>query len=173
MISTELSADARAVANLLSSVSVGDLATFATISAAIGRDITTCRHVLAAGRKVAERESGAVFATERGKGLRRLSAERATETVGSAARAHIRTTARRASRTLVAATSRMNDLPPAVQRRLSAEISALSLVEHLVRDAAVRPVENGPLKPTPVAVTARAMMAALTGQKDEPGEAAA
>lgn len=173
MISTELSADARAVADLLSAVPVGDLATFATISAAIGRDITACRHVLAAGRKVAEREAGAVFVSERGKGLRRLSAERATETVGTAARAHIRTTARRASRTLIAATTRMNDLPPAVQRRLSAEISALSLVEHLSRDTIVKPAPDAPLRPTPVAVTARAMMAALTGREGDADEAAA
>lgn len=163
MIATELSADVRAVADMLAAAPVGEVVTFGAMSAAIGRSITTCRHVLASARNVALRENGAAFLSERSIGLRRMSAERATETVGSTARAHIRSTARRAKRTLIGATNGVNDLPPEAQRRMAAEVSALALVEHLARDAAVKPGAEAPTKPTPVAVTARSMMAALVG----------
>lgn len=166
MLTTEASPDTRAVAELLATVPVGEIVSFAALSAAIGRDITRCRHVLYAGKRAAERDAGAVFATVRGQGMRRLSAERAAETVGTAARSHIRKTARKATRTLIAATSRANDLPPAVQRSVSAEVSAFALIEHLSRDAAVKAADDAPLKPTPVAITARAMMAALHVRED-------
>lgn len=161
MIQTELSADTRAVADVLVACSVGGVTTFATMSAAIGRDITLRRYILTAARRVAQREAGAVFVSERAIGLRRISAERATETVGSTARRHIRRTARRAKSALLAATNGVNDLPPVAQRRLAAEVSALGLIEHLSRDAASKPSDDAPTKPQPVAVTARDMLARI------------
>jgi hypothetical protein len=168
MLTTELSADTRTVADLLALVPVGEVITLGAISEAIGRDVTTCRHVLNAARRVALREAGAAFLTERGIGLRRMSAERVTETVGSAARSHIRRTAGRARKVMVAATQGINDLPPAAQRKLAAEISVLGLMEHLARDKTMQPAPDSPTKPTPVAITAQALLSHLT--KKEPSE---
>lgn len=158
MILTELSADARAIADVLIACSVGDTVTHRAMTATIGRDITKHRHILDTARRVAQREAGAVFVSERGIGLRRLSAERATETVGTAARKHIRRTAGRARKTLIAATNGANNLPPEAMRRLAAEVSTLGLMEHLARDAVTKPREDSPTKPTPVAITARALL---------------
>lgn len=167
MIQTELSADTRAIADMLASCPVGELITLAAMSAAIGRDVTTCRHIVQSARKVAQREGGAVFSVERAVGLRRMSAERVTETVGATARGHIRRTAGRARRTLLAATAGSNDLSPEAQRRLAAEVSVLGLMEHLSRDSVTKPAPDAPIKPTPVAVTARTLLTVITGKKDD------
>jgi hypothetical protein len=158
MIQTELSADTRAIANLLGACPVGSTMTHGAMSAAIGRDILRHRHILQAARRVAQRENGAVFVSERRVGLRRLSAERATETVGTTARKHIRRTAGRARKTLLAATNGANDLPADAQRRLAAEVSTLGLMEHLARDVMTQPKPDAPTKPQPVAMTAREML---------------
>lgn len=166
MIQTEISADARAVADLLINCPVSELITLAAVSAVIGRDIRTCRHILATARRVAMREAGAVFTTEPRAGLRRLSAERATEVIGPNARRHIRKTAGKARRALVAATEGANDLPDDAMRKRAAEISALGLMEHIARDAAVKPAADAPTKPQPVAITARALFNVITNGKD-------
>lgn len=167
MIQTELSADTRTLADMLAACPVGEAVTLAGMSDAIGRDVTTCRHIVASARKVAQRESGAVFSVERGIGLRRMSAERVTETVGATARGHIRRTASRAKRTLLAATAGANDLSPEAQRRLAAEVSVLGLMEYLSRDNVTKPTADAPTKPTPVAVTARNLLTVITGKKDD------
>jgi predicted nucleic acid-binding protein len=166
MIQTEMSADTRAIADLLAAAPVGATVSHAAMSAAIGRDVTTCRHIVTAARRAAQREAGAVFVTERGTGYRRLPAEEVARVVGSNARQHIRRTAGRAKRALTAGTARANDLPPAVQRQVAAEVSALALIEHISRDAAVKPSDDAPTKPTPVAVTARNLLTAIGARQD-------
>lgn len=163
MIPTDLSADTRALADHLATVPVGELATIARMSAVIGRDVDRHRHVLYAAIRVAQRETGAVFACERGAGYRRLSVEEVVQKVGSTARDRIRGTARRARKTLTAGTRGANDLAPAMQRKAAAEVSALALLEHLARDAVARPANDGPQAPTPVAITAKTMLARIAG----------
>lgn len=173
MITTEISAEARAVADLLAACPSGEVITFAAMSAAIGRDILARRHVITTARRVAEREAGAVFTIERRTGYRRLDATRIADVVGTAARAHIRRTARRSVKSLSEGTRRLNDLPPDVQRKVAAEMSALGLIEHIARDKTVKPAANAPTKPQPVAVAARALLAALgaTGPAPDAGGA--
>ena len=163
MIQTELTADARTLADLLIACPVEGSVTLALASQAIGRDITKCRHVLASARRVALREEGVVFTTERSAGLRRISAERATEVIGPVARKHIRKTAGRAKKALIAATEGSNDLSPDAQRRRAAEISALGLMEHIARDTINRPANDAPTKPTPVGITAQALLQRIKG----------
>lgn len=166
MIQTDLSPDARAIADLLINCPIGELVTLAAASEAIGRDITACRHVLATARRVAMREAGAVFTTEPRAGLRRMSPERATEVIGPNARRHIRKTASKARRALVAATEGANNLTDEALRRRAAEISSLGLMEHIARDAAVKPAPDAPTKPQPVAITARALFNVITNGRD-------
>lgn len=94
-------------------------------------------------------------------GLRRLSAERATEVIGPNARRHIRKAAGRARKVLIAATEGANDLSPDAQRRRAAEISALGLMEHIARDNMTRPSETASTKPMPVAITAQEFLARI------------
>lgn len=161
MIITDLSPDARAVADLLAACPVGETITHAAVSSVIGRNITSCRHIVYTAMRVAQREAGAVFVTLRGEGYRRIEPAQIAATVGQAARQHIRRTAGRARRTMVAGTARMNDLQPDAQRRLAAEVSAMSLIEHVTQDARVKPGSDAPTAPTPVAITAQRLLASL------------
>ncbi|MCA3375675.1 MAG: hypothetical protein INF64_00995 [Roseomonas sp.] len=164
MIQTEISADARAIADMLNTCPIGEIVTLGAISEAIGRDITACRHILATARRVALRETAAVFSTEPRAGLRRLSAERATEVIGPGARRHIRKAAGRAKRALIAATEGANDLSEIAQRRRAAEINALGLMEHIARDASVKASDTAPMKPQPIGIVAQNLLARISGQ---------
>ncbi len=167
MLQTEISADTRSIADLLIACPVGEMVTLAAMSEALGRDITACRHIAASARRIAQRECGAVFTTERGRGLRRLSPERVIETIGPAARTHIRRTARRARRTLLAGTAGTNSLPAEAQRRLAMEASVLGLMEHIARDSTATAKPTSPTKPMAVAVTARMLLSTITGSADD------
>lgn len=170
MITTDLSADTRVLADLLIAEPVGSTITLPRLSAALGRPITSCRHTLYSAIRVAEREAGAIYACERGIGYRRLSVEEIAAQVGSTARHRIRGTARRARRALLAGTARQNDMSPDLARRVTAEANTLALINHIAQDKHVRADEQAPTKPEPVAVTARRMMATILGQTN--GEAA-
>ncbi len=167
MITTDLSADARALADLLIAEPVGSIVTLERLSKTIGFPIAARRHALYAAIRVAEREAGAVFTCERGIGYRRLSVQEIADQVGSTARHRIRGTARRARRTLLAGTAKQNDMAPALARRIAAEANTLALINHIAQDKQVRADETAPAKPEPVAITARRMMAAITGGQAE------
>jgi hypothetical protein len=160
---TEVSADALAIADHLAKVPVGDMVTLATLSGIIGRDICAHRHLFYTAARIVLREHGAVFTTERNAGYRRLAPENVAAVVGPSSRKHIRRTACFGSRAIAAGTAGMNDAPPAVQRQIAAELSALGLVEHMARDAVVKPADDGPIKAEPVAVAAKRFLAVLLG----------
>lgn len=161
MLIHEISAEVRSVAELLMKCQPNGIVTFDEMSEAIGRSIFKCRHVIVSARRVAERESGAVFTSERSTGYKRLEVAAVADVVGTSARAHIRKSARRGARSILEGTRRSNDLAPEVQRKVAAEMSVLGLVEHISRDSNVKPSAEAPTKPQPVAVTARAFLTAL------------
>lgn len=161
MLITDLSPDARVIADILIACPVGEIVTHNALSNAIARDITRYRYILYTAMRVAQREAGAVFVTMRGQGYRRLEAVKIADTVGQSARKHIRRTAGRARRTMMAGTARMNDMKPEDQRKLAAEISAMALIEHVSRDVQVKPAQDAPTAPTPVAITAQRLLASL------------
>jgi NADH dehydrogenase/NADH:ubiquinone oxidoreductase subunit G len=163
MLSTELSADARAVADLLIACPIDGTVTLADMSAAIGRDITRRRHIIATACRVAEREAGAVFASVRKVGYKRLDAERAVAVVGPSARKHIARSARRASRSISAAMDKANDLPMDVRRRAVHELGVLGIIEHAARERVKTLREDAATKPEPVAVVAQRWLARMTG----------
>lgn len=163
MIPSKVSIETRALADQLIATPVGDVVTLSGLSRAIGRDVGRCRHLLYAALNIVRRESGAVFASERGVGYRRLSVEDTILKTGSTARTKIRRTARRARRVLADGTRSANELALDMQRKAAAEFSSLALLEHLARDKVVSPTSTDPIKPTPVAVTARVMLSRITG----------
>ena len=164
MIITELSADTRAVADMLIACPVGEVITFPAIAAALGRDVRSCRHIMTSARRVVEREIGAVFTSERGEGYRRLEADRVADVVAPTARATIRRRARRTRRTLEAMMQRANDLPADTARRVSREIGVFGVMEYLARDQVAKPPADAPTAPQPVAKAARDLLASLTGE---------
>ena len=161
MLITDLSPDARVIADMLIACPIGEIVTYRALSDAIGRDITRCRHIFYAANRVAQREAGAVFVTMVRQGYRRLETVNIAPTVGPAARHHIRRTARKARRIMVAGTVRMNDMKPEDQRKLAAEISAMGLIEHVAQDSRVKVDQDAPTAPTPVAITAQRLLASL------------
>jgi hypothetical protein len=163
MIQTELSADTRAVVDLLSACPVDGTVSIQAISDRLGRDVRRYRHVIAAARRVVAREAGGVFVSVRGIGYRRLSADRAAEVLAPASRKHIRMTARRTRRNLEQIISRANDMAPEARLKASREIGVLGVIEHIAREANVSKMPS-PDTPQPVAVMARAALAAITGE---------
>jgi hypothetical protein len=161
MLIHELSPEVRAVAELFMRCQPGEVVTFPEMSAVIGSSIFARRYIITSARRVAEREAGAVFTSERSIGYKRLEASAVANVVGSSARSHIRKSARRGVKAIIEGTRRVNDLAPDVQRKVAAEMSALGLIEHIARDSNVKPGPEASTKPQPVAVTARALLAAL------------
>jgi prophage DNA circulation protein len=163
MLITELSADARAVADLLLACPIGETVSLASMSDAIGRDIRKHRHVIVTARRVAEREAGAVFTSVRGIGYQRLDAERTVAVVAPAARKHIARSAKRAARSLHASMSKANDLPMDVRRRAVHELGVLGIIEHAARERVKTLPAEAPTRPEPVAVVAQRWLARMTG----------
>lgn len=161
MLIHEISPEVRAVAELFMRCQPGEIVTFPEMSAAIGSSIFVRRHIITSARKMALKEAGAVFASERSIGYKRLEVSTIAHVVGSSARSHIRKSARRGVKAILEGTRRVNDLTPEIQRKVSAEMSALGLIEHIARDNNVKPGPEAPTKPQPVAITARALLAAL------------
>lgn len=173
MIQTEISADTRVLANALLSVPVGLTITFGEMSERIGRDVRTCRHLIATARLAALRDGAAVFVSERGVGYRRISAERATEVVGPSARAHIRRSAGSARKTIQTAVAGSNGVSPVAQRRASAEVNALAMIQYLARDRSVHPKRDAEPRPMSVAESARGFIEALRKRRRPSAEAKA
>ena len=70
---SEVSLDTKTIYGILSETSVGDVATYDRLSAAIGRDVHAVWGSVATAQRMAMREIGAVFSPVRGIGLKRLS----------------------------------------------------------------------------------------------------
>jgi len=155
---TEISADARALADHLAAVPIGGTVTLSDMSRVIGRDMARHRHIFYSAARVLARESGAQFASVRNIGYKRLSATRAVEIVGPSARRRIRRAARSGRLSLAATIAGANDLTPDVMLRASSEIATLGLIEHLARDATTRNAAPAPAAPEPVAMTARRLL---------------
>lgn len=154
-------ADIRTLAEALKSASYGALVTFDDLSQALGRNVLLSqRYLIYAAIKVANEESGAVFASVRKRGYRRLPPDEAHK-VGQTARRRVRRAARAAANGITAALRAANAIEPEAQRRANAEISALNLIEHLSMDRNVKPSAAHESTPQSVTETARAALARL------------
>lgn len=157
---TTISADTRAIADLLNAASYGQEVTIEQMSDAIGRDIRPVRYIAVSALRVAERETGAVFATVRRVGYRRLTSDEFHQ-IGSTARARIRKVSNRSNRSMTAAMERTNDMDPADRLAVLREQSTLGLVAHLSQDKQAPALVHGTTRPQPLAVTMRGALEAL------------
>lgn len=161
MISTEISPDVAALVERLIDSKPGDLVSYDDLAATIGRDVRgEHRWLVLRAREIANRDHGAIFGNERGKGYVRLAPEEA-HSLGSTARSAIRRKARKASKMIRAAVSRQNSLPPEAARKSNAELSVLGLVEHLSRDRCASPAPIHERRPEPVAIVAQRLLEAM------------
>lgn len=151
MIATDMSAETRALADLLNAVPRGQIMSLGAIERATGKTIERCRSTLYSAMRVAERETGAVFACERRAGYRRLTPEEIVR-IGQTARARIRGTARRGARSIAAGIAGANEIEPAAYRKILAEQSSLGLLEQIARDKNIVQVPEATDKPLPVAL---------------------
>jgi hypothetical protein len=160
MLNTDISPAVARLVELLCASSPQQVLTYQELSAAAGRSVLGARHLIASAKRICERDHGVVFGTERGVGVKRLAVDEIVN-VGNRARAHIRSTARHAHRTIVRGTQGLNDLSPDQQRRQNAELTALALIEHVSTDRSVasRP-DIDDLRPESVADLGRRLFAA-------------
>jgi hypothetical protein len=158
----EISPDTRALADVLAATSIGEVATYSTLRAALGRQVPY--HILRSALNICEREHGVVFANVRKVGYKRLPIEE-VPTVGHFTRRHIRKSARRASKRMGHAATRTNHVPQDVQLRLNAEKSSLGLIEHLSRDKATEIQKSDTVRP--IAAASKAFLRHIGALKDE------
>lgn len=154
--STALEADTQAITELLGATQIGQVCTYAAMSDALGRDIRGRFYVLLRAVRCLNRDTGALFGAVRGVGYKRLPAEDAHQ-IGSHARARIRRTAHRTSKTIGAALDKANDLSPEARRRAVAEVSAMNMLAHLATDRVVD-AQAGDDKPPVLAEALRGVM---------------
>lgn len=151
-IDLTLSPETEALLAALKSVPLGGEISYRTLSAAVGRPVNgPARSSLNSARRIALRELGVAFTAVRGVGLRRITADEAPG-MGATARSRIRSTAKRATRGIRAVVAASNGVSPEVQRRVSAEISALGLLAEVASEPAQKAFSaDGPALPPALA----------------------
>lgn len=157
MIAMELSPETEILIELLKALPVGGIIELGTMSAAISRDITTCRYLFYAAAKYMEREQNAVFGSVRRVGYKRLQSNEISG-LGRTARSRIRGTARRGVRAMAAGVAGANDIEPEEKLRVLAEQSSLAMIEHLARERNLPKMQPTETRAKPVAETARGFL---------------
>ena len=157
MIATDISPDTRALADKLAEVPRGERISLKALTAVISRNIVEHRHLLYSAFRIVERETGAVFACERGSGYRRLTPEE-IPSLGSTARSRVRHIARRGRKSIAAGIEGANDMPDNARRRALQEMSALGVLEHVSRDKSLPDIKEDASSPLPVAAAAKAFL---------------
>jgi hypothetical protein len=159
MYAAKMSTEVRALADHLQTIPHGTSISYVQLSAIAGFDVCIKRHCLARARALVMAEIGAGFDCERGRGLRRLTAEQVPG-IGMATRKHCRLAARRAHRAMTAIMKGFNDVDTPTQRKFLAETSVLGLLELISRDRYVTRLERRE-RPLAVAATARILLQLL------------
>lgn len=152
-IAQTLAPETRALADLFIATEIGGVVTFAAMTAAIGQDIATRRHLMPSALSVAARESGAIFGSVRRVGYKRIAPEDA-HILGAHVRRRIRRSAKRAGDAMLSAITKANHVPEPAKARAYTEINSLALVRHIASDKEVTVSISEP-KAEPVGVLMR------------------
>lgn len=147
----------RLMTDLFIAAPIGATVTYAAMARTVGFDVrSTKRYIVIRGMDLANRESGAVFASVRGVGYQRLTSED-FHTVGVHARRKVRATTSRSVKTIARGVEKTNDISPIAQRKAYGEINNLAILKHLATDSTRASVPETE-KPLPVALTLAAML---------------
>jgi hypothetical protein len=135
----------------LNALPVGQTITYDALSEAIGKRVQTDdgRFLLIRARRLAEKQTGTLFATVFGVGVKRLPADEAAG-VGSDVRQRIRRSANRTYARL--SDIRYNDITPDVRQRIDAERSLMGAIASLATQTSANSVaKHTQTGPVPVA----------------------
>ncbi|WP_420023729.1 hypothetical protein ACN9JG_06110 [Cereibacter azotoformans] len=162
-INLNTSPETDALVEALRNVSLGGTVTYAALSDLIGIDVTgPARPRLVSARRIVLRDHGAAFETLREVGLQRLVPESVGD-IGTTARGKIRRAARRARSGMTSVVSRSNGLSPDAARRMSAEMSALGLIEQVTSEKTVTAIAATTEKPAAPARVAETFLSHIRG----------
>ena len=158
----ENDADVTALVAVLRATSIGETATYAQMTAAIGRPVEPRRYLIKRAIDRLNAEIGAVFVNVHKVGYKRLPIE-SVATVGVHARRAIRRKASRTLKHLGRASSRTNDVPQHVALQLNRERATLGIIMLAAEERVATEVEkhSTPQAPMPIAKVAERLIAAL------------
>lgn len=136
----KLSTDSAALALRLTEVAVGDIVRYDDLSKAIGRDVrSSAAGALESARRVAQRDSRAVFASVRGEGLRRLTDAEIVD-LSDSGRDRIRRQAKRTAKKLVCVD--YDALPAEKKVKHNAALSMMGALASIATDTAQKRLEK-------------------------------
>lgn len=149
--------DTLALLDLLAATVIGEVCTYAAMSAALGgREPASFRHLTLAAARRLNKDCGMLFSVVHRVGYKRLAPDEA-HTIGAARRARIRRSAHRTAQAIAHTIDRANDMDPAAKRKAMGEISAMNMLAHLAQERVAR-THDRPDKPAPLAETLRGVM---------------
>jgi hypothetical protein len=159
----------RRIGDLLNATPIEGVATYGKISEAIGFDVARRRWLLPAALRLANAETGAIFATQRSIGYQRLPGSEA-HALGRHARGRIRRISKSTQQVITQALILTNDLSDDERRRAHSELAALGLIQHLSLDRNMPQVVGDRPMPTPETVRASvdALLAVRRQQEARP-----
>lgn len=130
-----------AIVKALTAIPVGQIITYKDLSAIVGKNVQSDdgRFLLIRARRLAEKQTGTLFATVFGQGIKRLPADEAAG-VGSDARQRIRRSANRTYARL--SDIRYNDVAPETRARIDAERSLMGAISAIATQANVSNVQR-------------------------------
>ncbi|MBN6819536.1 hypothetical protein JRF84_08030 [Methylobacterium organophilum] len=136
----QVSVDTRFLCQRLKKAAVGDIVTYADLSAEVGKKVDGSFPALASARRILLREDQRVFDVITGQGLKRLND---VEIVGTSSRTakRIRRMAGRGVRTL-AAVQNFSSLPREEQMRHTAALSVFGVIAEMSGERAIQKVEK-------------------------------
>lgn len=135
----------RRIADRLAEASADELVTHEQLRALVPGDLRRPYHTLVIdAKKLVNREYGAIFATVRKEGYRRLDRAVGVEYAGSQPMGRIRKLARRSRVVLGNAVHHANDLTPSQRRAAFQSDQVLGMVEHLTHRNTIKTMPEEP-----------------------------
>lgn len=147
------------VARRMLGVHIDEIISIQQLSAAAGQDLVENRWVISAALRAVNAEYGAVFATVRGEGYRRLANSEGALFSGNRGLLRVRRASRAAMRFSTNAAKHANDMTADQRRRHNQQMSTLGLVAHLTlqRSVETQPEEAPPERADPLSGLRRAL----------------
>lgn len=140
------------VARRMLAVKIDEIVSMQQLSEAAGQDLVENRWVISSALRAVNAEYGAVFATVRGEGYRRLANSEGALFAGNRGLLRVRRASRTAMKYSTNAARHANDMTPDQRRRHNQQMSSLGLVAHLTmaRAVEVMPEDSPPERPDPL-----------------------
>ena len=150
----------RLISERMARTSPGGIVTFDEIARASSTDIRRKSYLVHSAIRLLNRDTGAIFASVRGIGYRRLLQEQAHE-LGISTRGAIRRKSNRTATMISRAVSVANDMPNEAKRSAMSEMATLGLLRMMATDKHRVEVPETAVAPPAVTDVARSVLAGL------------